>query len=122
MSIALLLIWWLVMDLAAQIIETLAVWTLTHHQPRLYPAATWLCALSPVAIDPLRTRPRLTGSLLIGSAAILTAVGRVTVLVLANYYTSLEASCTSAGARAPGSSSPLVRLASGLIVPAAGVW
>ena len=45
LSIALLTIWWLVMDLAAQIIETLAVWTLTHHQPRLYPTSTWLGAL-----------------------------------------------------------------------------
>lgn len=33
------------MDLTAQIIETLAVWTLTHHQPRLYPTSTWLGAL-----------------------------------------------------------------------------
>lgn len=45
LSIALLTIWWLVMDLAAQIIETLAVWTLTHYQPRLYPTSTWLGAL-----------------------------------------------------------------------------
>lgn len=45
LSIALLAIWWLVMDLAAQIVETLAVWTLTHHQPRLYPTSAWLGAL-----------------------------------------------------------------------------
>ena len=45
LSIALLAIWWLVVDLAAQIVETLAVWTLTPHQPRLYPASTWLGAL-----------------------------------------------------------------------------
>lgn len=34
------------MDLTAQIIETLAVWTLTHHQPRLYTTSTWLGALN----------------------------------------------------------------------------
>ena len=45
LSIELLLIWRLVMDLTAQIIETLAVWALTHHQPGLYPTSTWLCAL-----------------------------------------------------------------------------
>lgn len=45
LSIALLTIWGLVMDLAAQIIETLAVWTLTHHQPCLYPTSAWLRAL-----------------------------------------------------------------------------
>lgn len=33
------------MDLAAQIIETLTIWTLTYHQPRLYPTSTWLGAL-----------------------------------------------------------------------------
>lgn len=48
LSIALLSIWWLVMDLAAQIIETLAVWTLAHYQPRLYTTSTWLGALKTV--------------------------------------------------------------------------
>ena len=33
------------MDLAAQIIETFAIWTLTHYQPRLYPTSAWLGAL-----------------------------------------------------------------------------
>jgi len=45
LSIALLTIWWLVMDLAAQIVETLAVWTLTNHLSCLYPTSTWLVAL-----------------------------------------------------------------------------
>lgn len=45
LGIALLTIWRLVVDLAAQIIETLAVWTLTHYQPRLDATSTWLGAL-----------------------------------------------------------------------------
>lgn len=45
LGIALLAIWRLVVDLAAQIVETLAVWTLTHYQPRLDAPATWLGAL-----------------------------------------------------------------------------
>lgn len=144
LSIALLLIWWLVVDLAAQIVETFAGWTLTHHQPRLYPTPTWLSALqtagqivcvsrvkmscptdhlkvykiqywqklqwvlcqlkrcsshlSPAAVGPLRTWTRLTRPLLVGSAAVLTAVGGVTVLVLANHHSPLEAACTRAGA------------------------
>lgn len=142
LSIALLTIWGLVMDLAAQIVETLAVWTLTHHQPCFYPTSAWLRALrttdgevafyrckfvdekkeltamfscqnmpvlcettlvcpsylSPAAIHPLWTWPWFAGSLLAGSAAIFTAVGRVAVLILAHYHTPLEASCTCAGA------------------------
>lgn len=54
--------------------------------------------LSPAAIHPLWTWPRFAGSLLAGSAAIFTAVGRVAVLILAHYHTPLEASCTCAGA------------------------
>jgi len=54
--------------------------------------------LPPVAIDPLWTRARLTGPLLIGPAAILTAVGRVAVLVLAHDHAPLESSRTRAGA------------------------
>lgn len=45
LGIALLTIWRLVVDLAAQIIETLSVWTLTHYQPGLDAASTWLGAL-----------------------------------------------------------------------------
>lgn len=48
LSIALLAIWWLIVDLAAQIIETLAIWTLTHYQPCLYSTSTWLGALKTI--------------------------------------------------------------------------
>lgn len=126
LSIALFTIRWLVVDLAAQIIETLAVWTLTHHQPRLYATSARLGALQaagkeevvfykwvwerkeiqgcfpsylpPAAIDPLWTRPGLTGLLLIGPTVILTVVGSVAILILAHYYTPLETSRTCTGA------------------------
>ena len=54
--------------------------------------------LSPVSVDPLRTRPRLAGALLDGLGALLAVVGRVAVLVLAHDHTSLEAAGTRARA------------------------
>lgn len=54
--------------------------------------------LSPVAIDPLWTRARLAGPLLVGPTAILTAVGRITIFILTHHHSPLETSCTCAGA------------------------
>lgn len=51
LGIALLTIWRLVVDLAAQIVETLAVWTLTHDQPCLDATSTWLGALGTAGTD-----------------------------------------------------------------------
>lgn len=62
------------------------------------PALCCVSYLSPVAIDPLWTRPWLAGLLLVGPAAILTVVGSVAILILAHHYTPLETSCTSTGA------------------------
>lgn len=45
LSIALLVIWRLVVDLATQIAETFTIGSLTHHQPRLYATSTELGAL-----------------------------------------------------------------------------
>lgn len=114
------------MDLAAQVVEALAVGTLTHHQPGLDAAAARLSALrrkrqrgdlafchpnknerkearrlpshlSPVAVDPLRARTRLAGALLAGPTAVLAVVGRVAVLILADHHPPLEATGACAG-------------------------
>lgn len=67
-------------------------------KPKFYPSWRRLSHLAPVAVDPLRTRARFAGSLLVGPAAVLTAAGRVAVLVLAHHDAPLEASCARAGA------------------------
>jgi len=50
--------------------------------------------LTPAAIEPLRAGAGLTGALLYGLSAFITAVGRVAVLILTHHHTPLESSGT----------------------------
>lgn len=108
MHIALLSVRWLVKDFAAQIRKPFSIGALTHHEPRSCPCPAWLCALSPVAVSPLRTGAGLARSLLHGFGFLIAVIRGVSIFILAHHDPPLEPPRACARTSTPGTDSPLI--------------